>query len=79
VANKGGIHTYIHTCIHTQMDVEDCAGMSTKIEQIAHRCKTLERALDNIANKLWEPEVCVCMCVCMYVCMCVCMRGACVV
>jgi hypothetical protein len=40
-----------------QMEMEDCAGMSTKIEQIVHRCKYLERAMEAIADKLWEPEV----------------------
>ena len=41
----------------TQVEVDDCAGISKKIEQIAHRSKYLQRALDAIADKLWEPEV----------------------
>lgn len=41
----------------TMVEVDDCAGMSKKIEQIAHRSKYIQRALDSIADKLWEPEV----------------------
>jgi len=45
------------TLLDTQVEVEDCAGISKKIEQIVHRTKYLQRALDAIADKLWEPEV----------------------
>lgn len=46
----------------TQVEVEDCAGMSKKIEQIAARTKFMERALEAIADKLWQPEVCWLLC-----------------
>uniref|UniRef100_A0A7S0WHU2 Potassium channel domain-containing protein n=1 Tax=Hemiselmis tepida TaxID=464990 RepID=A0A7S0WHU2_9CRYP len=45
------------TLLDTNVEVEDCAGISKKIEQIVHRTKYLQRALDAIADKLWEPEV----------------------
>lgn len=48
------------TKMDTQIEVEDCAGMSKKIDQISRRSKYVERALDAIADKLWMPDVSLC-------------------
>lgn len=48
------------TKMDTQIEVEDCAGMSKKIDQISRRSKFVERALDAIADKLWMPDVSPC-------------------